>query len=299
MFRMTKRLRRSFACTQTMLGNPRKRYIRRGLVAHRILSLAALLVAILLRSGCQSEKNSTPGFRIGPPLPATVSGTPVQQLPSLPSIDPENGERGLGSPSLALGPQVIYFNGQMYGPMIDESRDSFRDENVQAQIVPPDISGSYPLWQNDRNEWTTSAKVCDSLLPPHAIFIDRQQSSPDERWNVGLNTTYRHLLEKGWIDGGGVSVESVSEKPFSSLSQVTEGVSVFLKVPHGPHDFWLFSVSYSRSNEWSWPIPQVAYTWQPSGRVQANIGIVPSRTDHPLDDLSLGVSIKLLSPAEP
>lgn len=204
--------------------------------------------------------------------------------------------QGIG---LALGPQVIYFNGQMYGPVIDESRDWFRDENVQGQTVPPDFSVSYPLWQNDRNEWTTSVKVCDALLPPHAIFIDRQQSSPDERWKVGLNTTYRHLLEKGWIDGGSVSVESVSEKPFSSLSQMTEGVSAFLKVPQGPHNFWLFSVSYSSSNEWSWPIPKVAYTWQPSGRVRADIGLVLPSTDHLLDDLSLDVSIKLLSPVEP
>jgi len=192
----------------------------------------------------------------------------------------------------------------MYNALIpDENQDWFGVENVQDQagnprFVQPDFSFSYPLWQNDRNEWTTAAKVCDTLLPPNAIFTDRQQPSPDDLWNVGFST-YRHLLEKGWIDGVSVSVESVGEMSFSSLSQMKEGVRAFLKVPQGQHDFWLFSLSYSSTNGWSLPIPKVEYTWQLSGRLQANIGLILPVTDHPLDDLSLDVSVKLLSPLQP
>jgi len=107
------------------------------------------------------------------------------------------------------------------------------------------------------------------------------------------------VLEKGWIDGVSVNVESVSEKPFNNFDGMTEGVKVFLKVPQGQNNSWLFSLSYSSRNDWSLPIPKVEYTWQPSGRVRANIGLVLPITDHPLEDLSLDVSLKLLSPIAP
>jgi len=243
---------------------------------------------------------------MGPPLEVTVSELAVQQLPPLPSVEQGNGGLGSGLPFLALLPQVICSTGETYSPLIpDENRDWFGVKKVQGQasnpsrFTQPDFSFSYPFWQNDRNEWTTSAKVRDTLFPPNAIFTDSQQPSPDYLLNVGFNTTYRHLLENGWIDGANVSVESVGEMPFNSLSQMTEGVRAFLKVPQGQHDFWLFSLSYSSTNEWSLPIPKVEYTWQLSGRLQANIGVILPVTDHPLDDLSLDVSVKLLSPLQP
>ena len=87
-----------------------------------------------------------------------------------------------------------------------------------------------------------------------------------------------------------------SEKPFNNFSEMTEEVRVFLKVPQGQHEFWLCSLSYSSSNEWSLPTPKIEYIWQPSGRLQTNICLNLPITDHPLDDLSLDVSVKLFSP---
>jgi len=177
--------------------------------------------------------------------------------------------------------------------------EKVQDQASNPRFVQQDFSFSYPLWQNERNEWTTSATVRDTVVPPDAIFAVGQQSSLDDLWKVGLTTTYRHLLEKGWIDGVSVNVESVGEKPFNSFSEMTEGVRVFLKVPQGQHDFWLLSLSYSSTNGWSLPVPKVEYTWQPSARLQGNIGLGLPVTDHPLDYLSLDVSIKLLSPLQP
>jgi len=305
MFLFIRRLWSSIAGPRMLLGNRRKRQALRGVVATRILSLAAILVAIMLRCGCHSDKNPTPDVLLDPPLQVAVSESPVQQLPSLPSVDQENGQPVPCSPYLALGPPNSCSSDQRYVPLIpDENRDWFRVEKVQGQasdprFLQPDFPFSDPLWQNDRNEWTTSGKVHDTLFPPNAIFTDRQQPSPDDLWNVEFSTTYRHIFENGWIDGVSVTIESVSKKPFNSLSQMTEEVKAFLKVPQGQHDFWLCSLSYSSSKEWSLPIPKVEYSWQPSGRLQANIGLILPITDHPLDDLSLGVSVKLLSPVEP
>jgi len=193
----------------------------------------------------------------------------------------------------------------MYGPLIpDEKRDYFTVEKVQdqasnPQFVQPNASFACPLWQDDRSEWTTTANVPDILSPPITSFTDRQQPSPTDLWNIGSSATHRHLFENGWIDGVSASVESNSQNPFNSFSQVNEGVKAFLQVRQGQHHFWLFRLSYSSSNEWSLPIAKVEHTWQPSDWLQANLGLGLPTTEHPQNNLSLDFSVKLLGPVKP
>lgn len=308
MIRLNRKRWPRIACPRVLLGNNGVRHVRIGVVAKGILSLSAMLAASWLVFGCHSEKSPTPDALIGPQLHVIVSA-PVQPLPRSPPVDQGDGELGPGSTSLGpqfdLGPQFVYSSRQMYRPPIpDMDRDGLWNEDVQRQanspsVVQPNLSFSHPLWQDGRNDWIASAKVCDTAILPNAIFTGTQQPLPAALWNVGFTTTYRHVFEKDWVGGVSVSVETVSEKPFQNLSQMTEGVKASFKVPQSQHDFWLFSVSYASSNEWSLPISKVEYAWQPSGRLWANIGIVLPITDHPLDDLSLDASVKFLSPVEP
>jgi hypothetical protein len=80
---------------------------------------------------------------------------------------------------------------------------------------------------------------------------------------------------------------------------VNEGMKAFVQVPQGQHDFWLFSLSNSSSNQWSLPTPEVGYTWQPSNWLQANISLIPPIMDHLSNALSVNVSVILLGRIKP
>jgi len=267
-------------------------------------SLAVILAVIMLLCDCHSEKNRTPDVRIDLPLHEMVSDTPVQQLPPLPSVDQSKKEIVPSSPNFALGTQAIS-SSQMHDPLNpEENHDFFSVEKMQdwptnSRFVQPNVSFSCPLWQDDRSEWPTSANVADTLSPPNASFTDREQPSPNDLWNVGSSATYRHLLENGWIDGVSASVESNSEEPFNSFSQVKEGMRAFLQIPQGQHHFWRLSLSYSSSNKWSLPIAKVEHTWQLSDWLHADVGLGLPTTEHPQNNLSLDFSVKLLGPVEP
>lgn len=279
------------------LKHRRSLHLLRGFVANRTPALAVTLAVVVLLDGCQSAMNRKSDLPVDASVDEEVSESQAQELP-LPSVD------GQKSPNPAPETQNVFSGTHIYSPLSpDENRDCFTAEKAQDQVsnpgfVPRGLSFSHSIWQKEPNEWTTSAKVCD-MSPPNSICTDSQTSSSGVLWNIGCNTTYRHLLENGWIDGVSVSVESDSQKPFSRFSQVNEGMIAFVQVPQGQHDFWLFSLSYSSSNKGSLPTPEVEYAWQPSNRLQANISLISPVMDHLSNGLSLNVSVKLLGRVKP
>ena len=299
---VTRRFWCSIACPRTFLRNRTKWHPLR--CADKIPNLAVILAAIMLLCDCHSEKNRISDVTVDSPLHEAVSESPVQQPSPSPPVDQRNSECGPSLPNLALGTEVIS-SSHMCGLLNpDENHDFFSIEKVQDQpsnprFAHPNVSFSYPLWQDGRTEWITSANVADTLSPPNARFTDREQPSPNDLWNVGSGATYRHLLENGWIDGVNTSVESNSEYPLNSFSQVNERVKAFLQIPQGQHHFWLLSLSYSSSNEWSLPIAKVEHTWRPSDWLQANLGLGLPTTEHPQNNLSLDFSVKLLGRVKP
>ncbi len=102
------------------------------------------------------------------------------------------------------------------------------------------------------------------------------------------------MFSNGWIGGGSLSVGSASDKPFHSINEMTVGVNAFLRVPQGDHNAWLFSLSYSPTSELPFPIPGVAYIYQPSDYLRINIGLPFAVWYRPWDDLTLELSYMLL-----
>jgi hypothetical protein len=159
-----------------------------------------------------------------------------------------------------------------------------------------DISVSFPCWQNGTSdEWSALLSVRNELFQTHAILPDTRQAFPDELWNIRMGMTYRHLFDNGWIGGGTVSIGSASDKPFHSIEEMTAGVNAFLRVPRGEHDAWLFTLSYSPTSDLPFPIPGVAYVWQPSENFRANIGLPFQLWYRPVDELTFDVSYMLLT----
>ena len=46
-----------------------------------------------------------------------------------------------------------------------------------------------------------------------------------------------------------------------------------LRIPQGEHNAWLFTLMYSPTSQLNFPIPGVAYSWNPSPQFHANIGL--------------------------
>ena len=173
----------------------------------------------------------------------------------------------------------------------------FPDEPVQGQptnlgYVRQDFSATCPFWQDSVDEWSLTANVRSELFDTHAILPDTGQRFPDELWSIRLGTTYRHAFDNGWIGGGTVSVGSPSNKPFQQLNVITAGIH-WSRAPREERRLALF-LELLPTSEIPFPIPLVAYIWQPSDQFRAHIGLPFQLWYRPFDDLTLDFSCLLL-----
>jgi hypothetical protein len=76
---------------------------------------------------------------------------------------------------------------------------------------------------------------------------------------------------------------------------MTAGINGFLRIPSGEHNAWLFSLSYSPTNQLPYPIPTVAYVWQPSEFFRMNVGLPFMLMWRPTEDCTLDISYMLLT----
>jgi hypothetical protein len=224
-----------------------------------------------------------------PPVPAAEGGGPDLNAPA---------SQFATAPGLGFSP---LFNPAVGHALLraDYRVTWFPDEPVSGQptnlgYVENAFGLSFPIWQDGPDEWTASARVRDEIFHTHAVLLNTGQPFPDDLWNIHLGTTYRHLFDNGWIAGGSVSVGSASDQPFHSINEMTAGINAFLRVPQGEHNAWLFSVNYSPTSELGFPLPGVAFIWQPSEYLCANIGLPFQLIVRPTDDLTLDFSYMLL-----
>ena len=76
---------------------------------------------------------------------------------------------------------------------------------------------------------------------------------------------------------------------------MTGGVNATLRIPQGEHNAWLFSLAYSPTGELAFPIPGVAFLWQPSDTFRMNVGLPFLLMWRPLEDLQIDLSYMLLT----
>src|SRR5262249_48976655 len=71
--------------------------------------------------------------------------------------------------------------------------------------------------------------------------------------------------------------------------------NLFLRIPQGERNAWLFTLNYSVTGELNIPIPGVAFLWWPSDNLRVNIGLPFQVMYRPFDDLILDASYMLIS----
>jgi hypothetical protein len=175
----------------------------------------------------------------------------------------------------------------------------FPNEPVRGQptdlgYTQHDVAVILPLWQDATNEWSVNAHVRAEIFNTDAVLPTTLQPFPSELWSIRFGATYRHLFDNGWIAGGSVSFGSASNEPFHSINEMTAGVNAFLRIPSCEHNAWLFTLSYSANGELAFPIPGVAYLWQPTDYFRAYIGLPFALMWRPLNDLTLDLSYMLV-----
>ena len=150
-------------------------------------------------------------------------------------------------------------------------------------FVRQDFSVSAPTWRNDTDSVVLSAHVRSTLYATEAILPDSGREFPNSLWNVGFGFSYMHTFD-GWSAGGMLNIGSVSDRPFNSLREVNIGVGSFVRIPTSERSGWMIGAMYSATGELPFPIPMLAYSWQPNEEFGMNIGLPFSVRWRPVED---------------
>ncbi|WP_020470580.1 DUF6268 family outer membrane beta-barrel protein [Zavarzinella formosa] len=153
------------------------------------------------------------------------------------------------------------------------------------------LSAALPVWKEDGDAVIFNTNIRNTLFFTKATLPDTGQPFPAELWNVNFGMNYMHQFENGWSGGLMANFGSASDKPFHSSQELNVGGGGFLRVPAmRDGDSWMFFLMYSPVGNVNFPIPGVAYSWNPNEQWHVNIGIPFSVTWKPIDDLSVSLS---------
>ena len=170
-----------------------------------------------------------------------------------------------------------------------------RGQPTNFEMVGQNLSFTHPLWTDPLNAWSISGGVCNRLIETEAILPDTGQPIPSELWNVNLGLRYCRQLADGWTAGGGVSIGSASDHPFDNIGVMNVGMNAMLRIPQGENNAWVFSLMYSPTGQLNFPVPGVAYNWNPLPQFHAMIGLPSMMIWRPSEDWQIQASYMLIS----
>lgn len=156
------------------------------------------------------------------------------------------------------------------------------------------VSFGLPLWSNSVSAWSLTGGIRNEQIDTQAVIPLTGEVVPADLWGINLGVHYARLFANGWVAGGGVSIGSASDHPFWSLDEMNVNMNAMLRVPQNEHDSWIFTLMYSPLNELNFPIPGIAYNWNPSPEFHANLGLPFQLTWRPNDDWRFDASYMLL-----
>jgi hypothetical protein len=160
--------------------------------------------------------------------------------------------------------------------------------------IEQDLSLSAPLYHDSGDILAVSLRARNEMFDTGALLPKSDKPFPQELWALSLGTTFAHTFDNGWIAGGGVNVGSPSDHPFNSIREMAVGVNAFFRIPSGERNAWMFGVTYSPTSEVTFPIPTVAYIYNPSDDLRVNLGLPFQVMYRPVPELQLDFSYMLL-----
>jgi hypothetical protein len=173
----------------------------------------------------------------------------------------------------------------------------YSDERVLGQSTRLDLTQHNftlitSLFQNSTDELAMSTRLRYQHYDTAARLPDSGQRLPEELYDARAGLSYRHKFANEWILGGSLTVGSASDKPFHSEDELFIHAAALLRVPSGPRNAWLYSLTYASEVEIFGmrhvPIPGIAYFWAPSDSFTAVIGFPFSSVQYkPFEALTL------------
>jgi hypothetical protein len=141
-------------------------------------------------------------------------------------------------------------------------------------LVRENLSLGAPLWRGDGDALTLTGGIHNTLISTNAVLPDSGRAFPTNLWNINLGFNYTHQFGNGWAAGVMTRIGSASDKPFDGVNEMTLGLGAFLRVPmHDDRDALLVGLMYSPVGNVNFPLPMIAYIWNPTDALRINIGL--------------------------
>jgi hypothetical protein len=188
------------------------------------------------------------------------------------------GGMGMGMPGLG-GVGMAGFAGRL--PYVGGYQGAeFFDEPVQQQkkthlgYYQQSLSAFAPVWQDNTNALVGTALVGVTSFDTNAHLPDSRRPFPSDLWLVNLGSNYRHRFDNGVLASGGVTVGSPSDRPFSSLKDMSFGVNASFRIPSGERNAWILGAALSSNSQVLQYIPvlSIGYLYSPNPTFFALIG---------------------------
>jgi hypothetical protein len=206
--------------------------------------------------------------------------------PPPPRINPGAGGSAF-DPALPLGVDGrIAFN---YSALWEPTR-SVESGPGELGMVRQETGLRFPIWKNGADALFGGVSVRSLLFNTDVILPDTGQAFPNRLWDVRGNLQYKREFSNGWTGGLGGSLGSTGDRPFAGWKEVLGGANASLRIPVRERDAWLFSLSYQPTGGLPFPIPGLAYVWQPNDQLTANIGIPFQLYWRPIEKLRFDAS---------
>jgi hypothetical protein len=175
------------------------------------------------------------------------------------------------------------------------SDERVKDQSTRLDLIQHNFTLVTPLFQNPTDEMVVSARLRYQEYDTEARLPDSGQRLPNELFDARAGLSYRHKFANEWTLGGSLTVGSASDKPFHSEDELIVQAAALLRVPSGPRNAWLYSLTYVSNAEIFGlrhiPIPGIAYLWAPSDTFRAVIGFPFTSVEYkPFERLTLEAS---------
>lgn len=253
-----------------------------------IAIVAATLTTCL--AVCQESPNEIP--RTLPlEIPAVNENPPSyfetlsQDEPPATNNGPRGGLGGFGGPGMGGGSGGPGYSATWY------PSQRVSGQTTELGIFRQSINLGAPIWRNGGDMLLFNVGIRNSLFSTDAILPDSGRQFPDQLWNINFSFTLLRQFENGWSGGLMTGFGSASDQPFHSIREMNLNLLGFLRIPvRNERDSWMFSVMYAPTGNLNFPIPGVAYSWNPSDDLRVNIGLPFSVMWRPVDELTIDMS---------
>ncbi|MFO0935605.1 MAG: DUF6268 family outer membrane beta-barrel protein [Gemmataceae bacterium] len=163
--------------------------------------------------------------------------------------------------------------------------------NDSLWLVRQSANAGVPLYLEGSDTLFVTTSVRNTQIGSTATLPDSKQLFPSDLWSISLGLRGTHKLENGWTVMGMTSFGSASDQPFASIREMNVTLLGAVMIPaRNERDLWLVSVMYNPAGNLNFPIPGLAYVWNPNESLRINIGIPFSVEWKPTDDLTLNAS---------